>query len=161
GGGGGAVTVHCPAGAWVTRMDSWFDDPDRHASGVSIFCANATLVRGAATYSITLQPVAQAPWATATGGNRPTHERQAACWLVSAKAVCFNTGLSDNFVEGLGAHCGTSAVTLAADNTITLNFVQDADRSYNTWAGQPGSFFVEACASNEVIVGYTLHTGSW
>jgi hypothetical protein len=69
------------------------------------------------------------------------------------------TGLADNFIEGLGNHCGTSAVTLASDNTISFDFVPSGSGNYNAWSNSPGTFFDEGCNLNEAIVGYTLRTG--
>jgi hypothetical protein len=145
----------------VTRVDSWFDDSDKHASGVSIYCATPSLVQGASAYSITLTPNAPAPHATAHGGNSPTNERADDCGITGLTAITYTVGAADNYVEGLGAHCGTSAVTLAADDTITFAFTTNGDTSYNAYAGGGGTFFDQACNANEVVVGYTLHTGSW
>jgi hypothetical protein len=161
GGGGGASTLHCPPGAFVTRVDSWFDDPDQHASGVSIYCATPTLVKGASSYSVTLAANAPAPYATVTGGNSPTVERTDDCGIAGLTAISYETGRYDTYVEGLGSHCGTSAVTLAADDTITFAFTNNGDLSYNAYSGTVGNFFELACNANEVVVGFAVHTGSW
>ena len=161
GAGGGPQSLHCPAGAFVTRVDSWFDDADKHASGVSIYCATPSLLQGASSYSILLTPNTPAPYATATGANSPTNERHDDCGITGLTAITYTVGLADTYVEGLGAHCGTSAVTLNPDDTMTFSFSTNGDVTYNTWAGQPGTFFDQACNPNEVVVGYVLHTGSW
>jgi hypothetical protein len=160
GNGGAASTVHCPKGAFVTRVDSWFDDIDQHVSGVSIYCAVPTLVQGASSYSVTLTPSTPAPYQKAAGAGA-TDERTDDCGTTGLSAITYVTGLADSYVEGLGNHCGTSAVTLAGDNTITFSFTPSGDTSYNAWSSSTGNFFDEACNSNEVIVGYMLHIARW
>jgi hypothetical protein len=160
-GGGGPNPVHCPAGAFVTRVDSWFDNGDAHASGVSIFCATPSLVQGASSYSVTLTPNQPAPYATITGSKGPLSKRTDDCGIVGLTAITYTVGLADSFVEGLGAHCGTSAVTLKPDNTIAFNFVTQNDTSYDYFPPPVGSFFSSSCNPNEVVVGYTARTGSW
>jgi hypothetical protein len=162
GGTAGTVsTVHCPKGAFVTRVDSWFDDTDEHASGVSIYCATPVLVQGATAYSVTLTASTPAPYQKATGTVDPTDERDDDCGSTGLTAITNTVGLADAFIEGLGNHCGTSAVTLAADNTITIDFATTGDESYNTWANQTGTYFDQSCNSNEAVVGFTLRIGSW
>ena len=112
--GGAASTVHCPKGAFVNRVDSWFDDTDQHARpGVSIYCATPTLVQGASSYSVTLTPSTPAPYQKSAGPGA-TDERDDDCGATGLTAITYTTGLADNAIEGLGNHCGTSAVTLAA-----------------------------------------------
>jgi hypothetical protein len=158
--GGAASTVHCPKGAFVTRVDSWFDDIDQHVSGVSIYCAVPSLVQGASSYSVTLTPSTPSPYQKAAGVGA-TDERTDDCGTTGLSAITSTTGLADTYVEGIGNHCGTSAVTLAGDNTITFSFVPSGDTSYNAWSNSTGNFFDEACNSNEVIVGFALHIGGW
>jgi hypothetical protein len=161
GGGGNPTSVHCPAGAFVTRVDSWFDDGDKKASGVSIYCATPALVQGATSYSVSLTPNTPAPYATAHGSSGPSIERSDDCGITGLTAITFTTGLQDSYVEGLGNHCGTSAVTLAANNTITFNFMQSASTDYNSYSNPPGTFFMSACNSNEVVVGFNLRDGAY
>jgi len=141
-------------------VDSYFDDNDAHASGVAIFCATPTLVQGAASYSVTLTPNQPAPYAQTTG-SRATKERSDDCGLVGLTAITYTVGLSDNYVEGLGAHCGTSAVTLKADNTIAFDFGPQTSMGYNYYNPPSGTFFSSGCNPNEVVVGYASHTGTW
>jgi hypothetical protein len=162
GGGGGLGSVHCPAGAFVTRVDSWFDDADQKASGVSIYCATPTLLQGASTYSVTLAANTPAPYATLTGGaGSPTVERADDCGISGLVAITYSDGLADSYVEGLGQHCGTSSVTLNADNTIVFDFVATGDQSFNAYTGSTAPFFIEQCPSNEVVVGFNLRTGAF
>jgi hypothetical protein len=158
--GGATTTVHCPTGAFVTRVDSWFDDADEHASGVSIYCATPTLVRGASSYSVTLTPSSPAPYQKATGAGA-TDERDDDCGTTGLTAITSTTGLADNAIEGLGNHCGTSAVTLAADDTLTIDFTASGNTDYNAWTDSSGTFFDSACNSNEVVVGFTVRIAAW
>ncbi len=160
-GGGGPNTVHCPTGAFVTRVDSVFDDSDAHASGVSIFCATPTLVQGASSYSVTLTPNQPAPYATITGSKGPKSTRRDDCGIVGLTAITYTVGREDSYIEGLGAHCGKSDVTLKSDNTMTFNFVTQNETSYDYYPPLSGTFFSSNCAANEVVVGYTARTGSW
>jgi hypothetical protein len=164
GGNGGIPTsAHCPAGAFITRVDSWFDEVDQHASGVSFYCATPTLVRGATSYSVTLAANAPAPYATVTGvaAAPAIDERTDDCGLAGLTGITHATGLADAFVEGLGFRCGTSAVKLQADNTITFDFETTGTGGYQALPGATGTFFDEACKSNEVMVGFNLREGSW
>jgi hypothetical protein len=88
-------------------------------------------------------------------------ERNDDCGITGLTAITFSTGLEDSYVEGLGHHCGTSQVTLAADNTITFNFVQSGSTDYNAYTPPSGTFFKSACNSNEVVVGFNLRDGGW
>ncbi len=157
---GTSKTVHCPAGAFVTRVDSWFDDVDQHVSGVSIYCATPSLVQGSSSYSVKLTAVTPAPYQKAAG-TIAADERTDDCGTSSLSAITSSTGLADNYVEGLGNHCGTSAVTLNADNTITFDFAGTGDTGYNAWSNSTGKFFDQACNANEVVVGYTVRLGVW
>jgi hypothetical protein len=159
--GGGLANLHCPAGAYVTRVDSWFDDGDQHASGVSIYCATPTLNQGASSYSITLTPNTPAPYQTVTGSNGNAIERSDDCGISGLIGVTYEVGVANTYVNGLGSHCGTSAVTLNPDNTIPISFVPDGSTQYNYYSSTGGTYFDITCASNEVVVGYALHVGSW
>jgi hypothetical protein len=159
--GGAASTVHCPKGAFVTRVDSWFDDLNEHVSGVSIYCATPALVQGASSYSVKLTASTPAPYQKTTGTVAPTDERMDDCGTTGLTAITETTGLADTSVEGLGNHCGASAVTLQADNTLTFAFTTSGDTSYNTWSDSTGTFFDDACNANEVVVGFTLRTAAW
>jgi hypothetical protein len=158
--GGTATTVHCPKGAFVTRVDSWFDDTDQRASGVSIDCARPALVRGASSYSVALTAVTPAPYQKAAGTGA-TDERTDDCGTSGFAAITYATGLADTAIDGLGNHCGAGTVTLASDNTLTVSFLPSGDQSYNAWSNSPGTFFDQACRSSEAIVGYTLRIGTW
>jgi hypothetical protein len=159
--GGSPTTAHCPQGAFITRVDSWFDDIDGFASGVSFFCATPILLKGASSYSVTLAAIAPAPYTTVTGLNYPTDERTDDCGLTGLSAITSTTGLADSFVEGLGYHCGKSAVRLQADNTISFNFVGSGDTTYQALPGATGTVFNEGCRSDEVMVGFNLREGDW
>jgi hypothetical protein len=82
----------------------------RPGTAHSFYCATPALVKGVASYSVTLAADAPAPFATVTGENFPTDERTDDCGLAGLTAITDTTGLADSFVEGLGNHCGTSAV---------------------------------------------------
>jgi hypothetical protein len=157
---GTAKTVHCPAGAFITRADSWFDDVDEHVSGVSIYCAVPSLVQGSSSYSVTLTPSTPAPYQKAAG-TIANDERMDDCGTSSLSAITSTSGLADNYVEGLGNHCGTSAVNLNPDNTITFDFAGTGDTGYNAWSNSTGTFFDQACNANEVMVGFTVRLGVW
>jgi hypothetical protein len=163
GSGGTPTSAHCPVGAFISRVDSWFDEVDQHASGVSFYCATPTLVQGATSYSVTLAANAPAPYATVTGAAAAPaiDERADDCGLAGLTGITHATGLADAFVEGLGFRCGTSAVKLQADNTITFDFEVTGSGGYRALPGATGTFFDEACKSNEVMVGFNLREGSW
>lgn len=159
--GGNPTSVHCPPGAFVTRVDTWFDDGDHRASGVSIFCATPTLVRGSASYYVTLTPSSPSPYATAAGDVDPANERTDDCGTNGLNAITYTVGQADDSVQGLGHHCGRGQLALGPDNNLSLDFKTDGDTSYNTWPSAGGTYFMQACASNEVVVGYNLRKGNW
>jgi hypothetical protein len=161
GNGGGPASVHCPAGAFVTRVDTWFADQDKHASGVSIFCATPSLVQGASSYSVELTPNTPAPYATSTGSNDRAVERTDDCGISGLSAITYSVGLADGYIPALGHHCSTGQLTLAADNTLSFSFVPSGDYSYTSWSDSKGSYFELGCGGNEVMVGFNLRHGAW
>jgi hypothetical protein len=158
--GGAPKSAHCPPGAFVTRVDSWGDATNHHGSGVSIYCATPTLVKGASSYSVTLAQVTPAPYLKVTGSTTPTDDRQDDCGLTGLVAITYAVGTADIYIEGLGNHCGTSAVTLQADNSITFDFKGTGDKTFKSWS-TAGTPFDLACQPNEVVVGFALREGSW
>lgn len=165
GSGGTAKSIECPAGAFVTRVDSWFDNSDAKASGVSIYCATPSLVQGASSYSVTLAANTPAPYATEHGSADPSIQRTDDCGISGLTAITYSLGLSDTWVEAMGHHCGQSAVTLNANNTISFSFSNvpygNPPGDYNAYANSPGTFFSRACNASEVVVGFSLRDGSY
>ncbi len=169
GGGGGPKTVLCPTGAFVTRVDSWFDNSDQKASGVSIFCATPTLVQGASSYSVTLAANTPAPYLIEHGTTSASDQRTDDCGISGLSAITYELGYADSWVEALGHHCSSGALTLNADNTISFTFTQSAygnpPGEFNSYSTPPpGSFFIRDCdssATNQVVVGYAIHDGAY
>jgi hypothetical protein len=151
--------VRCPANACVTRAQFFFDTQTQHASGVRIWCATPTLVRSPTGYSITTAQIAPAPYLTQTG----THASQSGdvdCGTGNFTAGYRVDGRADTqYVFGLGLYCANGTVTLNADNSLTLTLAGNGVGSAPAYAG--GSPFSDACAPNEVLVGYDLRTGDW
>jgi hypothetical protein len=159
--GGNPASVHCPPGAFVNRVDTWFDDGDRRASGVSIFCATPTLVRGSSSFFVTLAPSSPAPYATAAGDVDPANERTDDCGTIGLTAITYTVGQADDSIQGLGHHCGTSQLTLGPDNKLSIELKDNGDTAYNTWPTSTGQYFERRCAPNEVVVGFNLRKGNW
>ena len=101
-----------------------------------------------------------APYLQVTGSQTPTDDRQDDCGLAKLSAITYTVGLADDYIEALGNHCGTSAVTLQADNSITFDFVGTGSMAYKTWTSA-GTAFDLACQPNEVVVGFAVRVGSW
>jgi hypothetical protein len=168
GDGGGPNSAHCPQGSFVTRVDSWGDSNpnNKHASGVSIWCATPTLVRGTTSYSVNLTRNLPAPSQQLVGLQNASDDRTDDCGLTgltgltSLTAITYTVGVADDFVEGLGHHCATSAVTLQPDNTMTFDFKGDGGTTYTRW-GDGGVFFDQVCGPNEVVVGFVVRNGLW
>jgi hypothetical protein len=158
-GGGGPFLVRCPANAFVTRAQFFFDTQSSHASGVRIWCATPTLVRAPTGYAITTTQIAPAPYLTQTG-NRATLNGEVDCGTGGFTAGYRVDGRADaQYVFGLGLYCATGTVTLNPDNSMTLSLAANGVGSAPTYSG--GSAFSDACAANEVLVGYDLRTGDW
>ena len=169
GSGGTAKTLTCPTGAFVTRVDSWFDNQDQKASGVSIFCATPSLVQGASSYTVTLAANTPAPYGTEHGSTNPSNQRTDDCGISGLTAITYELGYADSFVEAQGHHCSSSAVSLAADNTITFSFgaLGYSNGEFNEYSDPPpGTFFDRDCnigqtTQNQVVVGYSIRDGAY
>ncbi|MGH7329534.1 MAG: hypothetical protein ACREJX_14405, partial [Polyangiaceae bacterium] len=134
GGGGGPFNAMCPAGAFITRVDSIFYDTREHATGVSIYCATPTLTQGASSYTIALAANTPAPYATQEGSDTSSDVRTDDCGIAGITGIHTTCGLEDSYVEGLGNHCATSTLNFdPTTNQITFNFVNDGNTSYNDW----------------------------
>jgi hypothetical protein len=159
GDGGGPKSAHCPAGAFVTRVDSWKDPANNHASGIAIYCAKPTLMQDASSYSVSLTQIMPAPYETLLG-NSAQISRQDNCGLAGLATIADTSGLADIYVEGLGHHCATGSVILESDAALTLDFARDGDTSFTIFT-EAGARFNQACKSNEVVVGFSLRQGAW
>jgi len=158
GGDGGSIkTAHCPSGTFVTRVDSY--DDGAHASGIVFYCAQPTLVQGDGSYSVSLKQMVSGQSLQPNNAST-TFGRMDSCGLKELSAITRTVGLADIYVEGLGHHCGTSAVTQAPDAAFVFDFVGDGDASFTRW-GEGGTKFSLACQSNEVVVGFDVRQGSW
>jgi hypothetical protein len=159
GDGGGPKAAHCPAGTFVTRVDSWKDPANNHASGIAIYCAKPSLMQTASGYSVSLTQIMPAPYETLLG-NSAQISRRDDCGLTGLVSIADTAGLADIYIEGLGNHCATGAVTLQSDAALALAFERDGDTSYTIFTDS-GTRFNLACQSNEVVVGFTLRQGAW
>ncbi len=158
GGDGGAIkTAHCPSGTFVTRVDSY--DNGAHASGIVFYCAQPTLVQADGSYSVTLKQMVSGQ-SLQPNNAATTFGRKDSCSLTGLSAITRTVGLADIYIEGLGHHCGTSAVTQAPDAAFVFDFQSDGDASFTRW-GDAGKGFSLACQPNEVVVGFDVRQGSW
>lgn len=156
--GGGAATIHCPSGAYVTRVDSYFDHQDSEGSGVSIFCATPTLVKGTSSYSITLAANTPAPYLVSTGSTDVHNDRTDDCGIAGLVGMTGFVGLSDgSHVQGLGAHCGSGTINVIG-NALAFTFTSEGG-GYNYYGSSP--FFDDECAINQVLVGFNLRHGAY
>jgi hypothetical protein len=155
--GGGPKTGHCPSGTFVTRVDSY--DDGRHASGIVFYCATPKLVRGDASYSVSLTQMTSGQ-ALEPGNTSTVFGRTDQCILSGLSAMTQTVGQADIYIEGLGHHCGVSTVNLGSDAAPVFDFKGDGDTSYTTW-GDGGKRFDLACQSNEVVVGFDVQQGAW
>ncbi len=159
--GGGAVSVHCPKNALVTRVDGYFDGSDQKVSGVAIYCATPTLVQGATSYSVTLTPNTPAPYQKQVGSASNAVARTDDCGLTGLTSMRYMVGKYDSWVEGLGNHCGTSTVTLGANNAINFSFTDDTSTEFTGYSPFPGTFAEDDCATNQVVVGFNMRHGAY
>lgn len=168
GGGGGQHDVLCPAGALVTRVDSWFDNKDAKGSGVSIYCATPTLVQNAASYSMTLAANTPAPYGTEHGSASPSIQRSDDCGISGLVGITYSILNVDTWVEAMGHHCSSGSVALNADNTIGIAFTRipygNPPGDYNSYGTPPGTDTTRDCSSlgaNYVAVGYRVRDGAY
>jgi hypothetical protein len=158
--GGSTATARCPPGAFVTRVDSWGDGTGHHASGVSFWCATATLVRGTSSYSVSLTQTDAGPEQLVGQQDASVGRKDDCSGLSGFTAITYTVGRADDAVEALGHHCATTAVTLQPDNSITLDFKGDGGTDYAMW-GDGGAFFDAPCGPTEVVVGFVVRSGLW
>jgi hypothetical protein len=159
GDGGGPRSAHCPPGAFVTRVDSWKDPANNHASGIAIYCATPTLMQDGSAYSVSLTQVMPAPYETLLGSSAQISRRDD-CGLKGLVTIADTSGLADIYIEGLGHHCATGSVILESDAALGLDFERDGDTSFTIFT-EAGARFNQACKTSEVVVGFTLRQGSW
>jgi hypothetical protein len=160
GSGGGVGSVQCPTGAVVAQTQVWQDAGDTEMAGVSITCATPSLVKGKDSYTLAWAPITPNANDTVKGtkasglDNNPEY----ACGPGSV-GWYINGYVSSSFVDGLGAGCAWPAINLSTGNQLDIQFIRidngGADTYYKTTA------FEDACAPNELIVGYNLRFGAW
>jgi hypothetical protein len=157
GSGGGPVSARCPANSFVVHTQFFFDHQDSTASGVQIFCSTPTLVRGASSYSVSLSgQVAGASW---KGSTTSFLDGEIDCGTAAFVGGWRTRGYASNYVYGMGLDCASGALSLAANNTLSISFAPNGNGNY--WFYSTGSFFQIDCAANEVLVGYDGRIGSW
>jgi hypothetical protein len=158
--GGHAVSGRCPAGSWVTRAQFLFDDPDSISTGVRVFCAKPTLVRGQSSYSITLTAVTPSPYTSFQGLNyTPTDDQNVDCGTSALTAGWATGGRSGLYVDGVGMTCGAGTITMSASNTLSYSFAKNGVGGYFGFSG--GSPYEEPCAANEVLIGWDGRVGDF
>jgi hypothetical protein len=162
GSGGGAVSAHCPPGKVATLMRVTIDDNQSEIAGAGVGCSTMTLVRGASSYSITVDtPTAIDSQFQGTGWTRyfdnfcDTSMFQVVFWSL------MNTDESgpDPYVHGLGMQCGLGTLTLSPTNQLSVSF-SGVGGSYGidfAW----GTEHPQACATNQAVVGYNGRDGAW
>jgi hypothetical protein len=161
GGTGGTtnVSARCPAGSYVVRAQFMFDDDHSAASGVRIFCAAPTLVRGAGSYSVSLTPLAVAPAASFSGQNHTPPDEEVDCGTAGFVAGFGTAGRTGQYIYGFWLQCASGTVTLNPDNTLTYLLAKNGVTG--SIAFPLGSPFEASCSPGEVLVGYDGRVGGW
>jgi hypothetical protein len=160
GGGGSPSSVLCAANEFVSRADFYFDHSDSHASGIAIYCAAASLVQGVSSYSVTLAAATPAPYTSVLGSHTTTpYDDHLDCGIGSLTAMTWLVGQTDTYVEGFKSYCGNGTMTLNANNTLSFDFARVGAGNFLTYG--TGTDFETDCNSNEVIVGFNVHSGLW
>jgi hypothetical protein len=157
GGGGGAATpTHCPANQVAVGFELYFDDNVFEMSGVGVFCSPVTLVRGTSTYSLGI--AASSTQQTPIKGGTVTPPNNDYNCPVN-QAIWTTLMDTSSYVDGLGLSCGLGTLTLASDNKLSINFVdQNSNLGYD-YGG--GTQHPQSCPPSSLVVGYAGRTGSY
>jgi len=158
-GGGMVSSARCPTNSYVVRTQILFDDGDTSATGVRVFCATPSLVRGASSYSISLAPVSASPSASFLGARYTPPDEDVSCTTNGFVAAWTTAGWSDTYVRGFWPNCANGTITLNADNTLSYSLAKNG--MGGSVGYQIGTPFEEACDASEVLIGYDARLGFW
>jgi hypothetical protein len=156
----------CPAGAFVSRVQIQFDDPQFQVVGLQFSCSTATLTRpsGSSNYLLGATAVMPAPYDDFIGASAvPTGTPQdMKCSGIGLSGIVALQGRYDaGSYIGMFAKCGVGGASLQADNSLTVTVNPLGDNTYVGYDYGPliggagyGTQVTWACGSNEVVVGF-------
>jgi hypothetical protein len=158
GGTGGypASPAFCPANSYVVREQFDLDRNVQSVVGITIWCAEPLLSRGASNYSVSLLPTLSAGFA---GGNSITESGGTDCGTSGFVAGYQTWVRSDTYVRGLFFYCANGTATLNADNSLSIRFADNGNNG-GLYFASGNSVFVP-CPPGEVLVGYDGRTGAY
>jgi hypothetical protein len=146
-----AFSLRCPANAYVTKIVAYGDDGDEFMSGIDLYCATPTLVRGTSSYSVTPTAVTANPMSvkgTVSAGSNATFD----CGAAFVPGWVMNGTAESGGVDELGMFCAAGALTLSNTNQLTITTTKQTVGSpagYNF-----GTAFEDDCNAGEVLIGF-------
>jgi hypothetical protein len=155
--------LRCPANSFITKITFFGDRPDQYLSGLDIFCATPTLVRGASSYSVTVTAVTANP-ASIRGVTTAIDTSTFDCGTAGFIPGWWTTGQYDNApggIEQLGMFCGTTALTLSGTNQLTLAMTKSGNGVADGYTVAGATSFEDDCAQGEVLIGYDGRHGNY
>jgi hypothetical protein len=159
GSGGGAGSAMCATGKVATGVRIIYDDWDEYAAGVAVYCSTPTLVRGAASYTVSLPPPPPEDLPVGFFGSEWDGYVDVIC-NPSQFQVAWNTrSNTGTFVNGLGADCARGTLTLSSTNQLSVAFTNLNNGLYVNYYG--GTEHTQPCPSSSALVGYKGHYGWW
>ena len=118
------LSVRCPTNAFVTSLSIVFNDQQQQVAGLRLGCATPTLARGSTGYSVTLASLTPSPYVSliadppASGTGNPIY---VACPGAGIHGIfAMKGGYDAGGILSFFATCGAGALSLAADNTLTI-----------------------------------------
>jgi hypothetical protein len=151
--GGSPFSVRCPSDSYVIKSDIFEDATNKWITGVTIYCAAPTLIRGSSSYSVMLTPVSSTPSykGSATTGLIGTSD----CGTSGFVAGWGITGKSEtNGLDALGMVCANGGVAFSASNQLTFSFTANGTGANFVADPSHGTAFEDDCAPGEALIGY-------
>jgi hypothetical protein len=139
----------------------YWDDKDKFVGGLAVYCASPLLVRGASSYSVASTALPATASASALGKNAGNGSGIKDFTCANGGDVGQWSGVrSGSYVSAFGMFCGTIALTLAADNQLSLKLTAVGTNSPSGY-DHMDPLSEDACAANEVLVGYNVRAGDY
>ena len=165
---GTAFSLRCPAGQFVSKTQMWGDNNAAvlAITALDVYCATPTLVRGTASYTVT---VAVSGTPLSTGTDRPASPTT----TFTCDAGSFSPGWqtpgtgangSGGGIDGYGLYCGSTALALDAANKLTFTMTKVAAASSsntNPDGYRNATPFEYDCNQGEVLIGYDGKVGAY
>jgi hypothetical protein len=145
-----AFSLRCPANNYAAKIIVYGDDNDTYMSGIDLYCATPTLVRGPSSYTVT-EAVSATPLSkkgVVSAGSTSTFD----CGTAFVPGWVFNGTADSGGIDQIGMYCAAGSLTLSATNQLTITTTKGAVGGSAGYAF--GTAFEDDCAAGEVLIGF-------